>query len=910
MFRSYSAHCQGNAAVNKKPKNAAKATRTKAKITLQKKTKPAEKKISPPKKKIAVAQKKPTLSITQTLMAAREKEFPSKQTLTPTARRFRRLGEDEVFRACELDDKSVKERSKDEPNYEIISQARAVRAITVGLGVQKPGYNIYVAGVQGTGKTSVIRSFLKKTAVTQATPGDLVYVYNFKNPESPKAFELKTGLAKKLKKDMDELVESLVEEIPDALQSEEYENNVNSTVNASNEKKAKLFSELEKTAKSMNFGVKSTRMGIVTVPIMEQKPLSEKDYAELSDEQKEKIETERNSLEPEVLDFARKVRTIESETKEKLESLRSEVGDYVVSQVLTPLAKKYDDNKTIKEYLSDAKAHILENLGEFVREDNEEGEDDDEAPMAPHLKKGDAYLAYRVNIFVDNTDTKGAPIVIENNPTFYNLFGKIEKNIEYGIYTTDFKMIKAGALARANGGYLVLNAMDILRNQQTWDTLKRVLKNQKLYIEDLGEQYSILPTSGLRPEPIPLNVKLILIGSDWAYRMLYQHDEDFNKIFKIKADFDVQMVRNERNIADYINFVTTRTKVENLLPFDASAIACIVEHSSRIVDDQDKLTTRFSHIKDLTIEADFMAKERKAKAISRPDVEKAIDERFVRSALVEDHMKEMIQRGDILISTNTRRIGEINGLAVYNLGDVSFGLPTRLTCRTYRGKPGLVNIERDAALSGRIHNKGISILTSWIHAVFSKKEPIVLSATLCFEQNYSGVDGDSATLAELLLILSTVGEIPLDQSIAVTGSVNQFGEIQPVGGINEKVEGYFKICCVKGLTGRQGAMIPIQNVKHLMLNRAVREAVEAGKFHVWPVSRVEEAFELLTGFSSGEWDEKRSQFTPKSAFAKIAIALRARKDKSAEDAKKAKKDLKIKSKKPLKPAPSKKKIKR
>lgn len=839
-------------------------------------------------------------SVTLQLLSKRDRDFPFSSKLARTQRSFRRLNHDEVFRRSDIDNQMVAKNATKVPNYEIISQARAVRAINVGLGVQKPGYNIYVAGVQGTGKTSVIRGFLKKTAENQKTPSDWIYVYNFKNTESPRAIEVATGQAKKFKKDMDELVEQLTTEIPDALQSEEYENNVNSTVNTSNERKAKLFSELEKTSKAMNFGVKSTRMGIVTVPIVDGKPLSEKDYADLSEEQKEKIETERNQLEPEVLDFARKVRSIENETKQKLESLRSEIGDYVVSAAMQPLLKEYAANSAIVAYLNEAKEHLLENIEDFAEDGDDESGEEDESPVPHHLRKGDPYLPYRVNVFVDNTETKGAPIVIETNPTFYNLFGKIEKNIEYGIYTTDFKMIKAGALARANGGYLVLNAIDVLRNPQVWETLKRVLKNQKLFIEDLGEQYSILPTSGLRPEPISLNVKIVLIGSDWIYRMLYQFDEDFNKIFKIKADFDLQMPRNEDTIKDYINFVSTRTQVENLLPFDASAISSIVEHSSRIVDDQDKLTTRFSLIKDLTIEADYMAKERKAKRITRDDVEKAVDERYFRSALVQDHLSEMVTRGDILISANSRRVGEINGLAVYNLGDVSFGMPTRITCRTYKGKPGIVNIERDAALSGKIHNKGISILTSWINAVFGKKEAVVLAATVCFEQNYSGVDGDSATLAEMVLILSTLANLPIDQSIAVTGSVNQFGEVQPVGGINEKIEGFFRVCKIKGFNGRQGVIIPVQNMKHLMLQREVREAVERNDFHIWSVTRVEEAFELLTGFVSGEWDDKKQRFTPDSAFAEVDKALHPKSSdqRAKTEARKSKVSKSVGSKRP------------
>jgi lon-related putative ATP-dependent protease len=801
---------------------------------------------------------------TLALLASREKELPAGLKLTPTQRAFRRLSAEEVFRSWTVDEKLLHSKELADPHYDIISQERAKRAISLGLGVSKSGYNIYVAGVQGTGKTSVIRSFLKKTAEKQKSPLDWVYVYNFKNPEHPRAIQLPTGKATLFKKQMDELVDELSSELPGALQSEEYENKVNSTVNESNERKAKLFAELEKISKKMNFGVKSTRMGIVTVPIVDGKPLSEKEYGELSNEQKEQIETERNKLEPEVLDFARKVRAIESETKERLESLRREVGDYVVDSALDPILKVHKKNKTIVDYLSQVKGHILENLSAFLRDDDEDGEEDNPVPV--HMRKGDAYLPYRINVFVDHTDTRGAPIVIETNPTFYNLFGKIEKNIEYGIYTTDFKMIKAGSAARANGGYLVLEALEVLRNPQVWDTMKRTLKDGKLYIEDLGEQYSLLPTSGLRPEPIPLNVKIILVGSDWIYRMLYLHDEDFNKIFKIKADFDAEMPVTNKTVEDYVHFVSTRSKVDNLLAFDAEAMAAVLEFGARIVSDQERLTTRFSLVKDLCIEADFMAKERNSKRVSRQDVEKAIEERYHRSSLVEDHIGDMINRGDILLSTATRRVGEINGLAVYNMGDFSFGVPSRITCRTYAGKPGIVNIERDAALSGRIHNKGVGILTSWINATFGQKDLIYLSASLCFEQNYSGVDGDSASLAELCLILSTVGEIPIDQSIAVTGSVNQFGEVQPIGGVIEKIEGFFKVCTMQGLTGRQGCIIPVQNMKHLLLSRDVREAIEKEQFHIWPVSSVEDAFELLTGFEAGGYDPKTHGFPRGSAF--------------------------------------------
>ena len=826
-------------------------------------------------------------------------KYPTHSPLHTVAKKAAPLNLKDVYKSCRIKNALGSKISKSNLHYDIISQPRAIRAIRMGLGIEKSGYNIYVAGEQGTGKTSVIKTFLKKSSLKRSPPHDWIFVYNFANAESPRALSMPTGTAKDFKKEMDDLVDSLTEELAHAFQTEEYENAVNNKMNENNEKKSKLFSKLERQSKERSFGVKSTRMGIVTIPIVEGKPLSEKEYAELSDKEKERIEEERSHLEPEVLDFARKVRSIELATKEAIQELQSKIGDHVASNLMEELVKKYKKHKSIHEHLKEVKKHILENLDEFLPDDEHDAQGEEmELSVAPatHAKKGDPHLPYRVNVFVDNAGVEGAPIVVENNPTFYNLFGKIEKNIEYGIYTTDFKMIKAGSLARANGGYLVLQTVDLLRNPHVWETFKRIIKTQKLFIEDLGEQYSILPTSGLRPEPIDLQVKVILIGTDWLYRLLYEHDEDFHKIFKIKADFDTQMNRSEPHIEDYVKFIQTRTHVENLLPFDRSGIEKIVEFSSRIVENQDKLTTRFSLIKDVTIEADYIAKERKAKKISEDDVEKAIDEKYHRSSLIEDKIHEMIECGDIIISSGSKRVGEINGLAVYDLGDVSFGVPTRITCRTYSGKPGITNIERDSSLSGKIHNKGVSILTSWLNATFGRIEAPVISASLCFEQNYSGVDGDSATLAELCLILSTIAEIPIDQGIAVTGSVNQFGEVQIVGGINEKIEGFFRVCQIKGLTGKQGCIIPYQNVKNLMLNKEVRTAIEKGKFYLWSASKVEDAFEILTGVLAGAWDHDKKLFTPHSAFELVNAKVHkkekdeAEKEKEREEKKQKKKE--------------------
>jgi len=815
------------------------------------------------------------------------------KTMLKTSQVFKSLQTNEIYKICDSQLLKKKIKVKTDPHYDIISQARAVRAINVGLEIQRPGYNIYLAGVHGTGKKSVIHNFLKKTAEKRPTPGDWVYVYNFDEVESPIALELPTGSAKKFKKQMDEFIDALKNELMLAFQSEEYETQVNQQVNSSNEKKQKLFADLEKLAKSKSFGVKSTRMGIITVPIIDNKPLSEKDYEELNQKEKSKIESKRNKIEPNVLDFARKVRTIESDTKSRLEYLQNKLGEYVLSLTLSSLTKQYAKQKNIIHYLKKVKTHILENLCDFLPdEETRPSENESGSIVVPsHTKKTDEYLPYRVNVFVDNSALKGAPIIFETNPTFYNLFGKIEKNIEYGVYTTDFKMIKSGSIARANGGFLVLNVLDILKTPHIWETLKRVIKNQQLYIEDMGEQYSILATSGLRPMPTPLNIKIIVIGDDYTYRCLYDCDEDFAKIFKIKADFDHQMMRNEATIEDYIKFIKTRVEVENLLPFEACAVATIIEFGSRIVEDQEKLTTQFSLIKDITIESNFIAQEKRVKKITRAHVEQAIEERYHRSSSIEDRMMEYFQKKEILISTTSHRIGEVNGLAVFTLGDTSFGMPMRITCRTYHGKPGIVNIEREASLSGKLHNKGVSILTSWLHATFGKNTPINFSATICFEQNYNGVDGDSATLAELCLILSTLADIPLKQSIGVTGSINQFGEIQPIGGVNEKIEGFFRCCQIDGLNGEQGCIIPKQNVKHLMLHKQVRNAVESKQFSIWPVNTVEEAFELLTGLQAGSWLASKKRFTPKTTFETIYNKIKkpAEKPKTKGKKKKTKK---------------------
>ena len=778
------------------------------------------------------------------------------------------ISAEQTFLTCPTNVFKFKDTRVFDSSHDIISQDRAVRAINMGLGIRKPGYNIYVAGIQGTGKTSVIRSFLEKWATDSSVPNDWIYVYDFNDAETPKAIEMEPGAGRKFKKCMEAMVKNLRDVIPSALQSEDYENAVNGQLSISNEKKAKMYGDLERSARAMDFVIKSTRMGIETIPIVDGRPLSEKEYGKLSEDDRRVIEDRRTQLEPEVLDFARKVRVIEQETTLFIEGLRNDLGLKIVGDEIDPLIEENQSNKLVAEYLYDVKKHMLENLLDFV-----EAEEQSESEMTYLPEERDKFRKYRVNVFIDNTNSKGAPVIIETNPTYYNLFGRIEKNVEHGMYLTDFTMIKAGAVHRANGGYLVLNAMDIFKTPSIWDTLKRVLKNRLGFIEDMGEQYSLLPTSGLRPIPIPLDIKVILIGNDEIYHVLFDGDEDFQKIFKIKADFDHKMPRIPANINAYASFIATRTNIENLLPFAKDGISAVVEYGSRLVEDQRFLSTQYGQLKDLTIESDYVARAENAKLVTREHVEQALDLKYQRLNLTEDHLLEMVKQEDILLQVDGMRVGQVNGLAVYDMGDYSFGKIGRITCTISTTDEGVLNIERASKLSGKIHDKGIYILSSFMNALLAKGRKLGIAAAVCFEQSYGMIDGDSATVAELVAILSAIGEIPVKQNVAMTGSLNQFGDVQPVGGINEKIEGFYKTAKLIGNSKDYMCLIPHQNVPNLMLSKEVRAAVDNGDLKIFPIKSINDAFEIVTGVPLGFNDINSLNFEKGTALHTITKKL-------------------------------------
>ena len=583
------------------------------------------------------------------------------------------------------------------------------------------------------------------------------------------------------------------------------------------------------------------------------------------------IEERSQALQEKIIDYTKEIREIEKETKEILEQLDQKVALTAAGYHFDELKKTYESCQDVLDYLEAVKADILENIDDFLID-----EEDDGNPFQgifARRRTEDPYMKYKVNLFVDNSETKGAPVITADNPTYYNLIGKVEYENRMGVMITNFTKIKPGFLHYANGGYIIIQAKDILTKSYAWEGLKRALLNHKLQIENIGEHAGLVTTTSLNPDPIPLDVKVVLIGNLEIYQLLYYYDEDFRKLFKIKADFDVEMDYNLENMTRLASFIHTHCNEHNLLHFDRKAVAKIVEYSTRLAGHQDKLSTRFNQLVEIIYEADTWAKMNNADIVTDEHVEKAIKEREYRNNLYEEKIQESIDEGTILIDTEGKEVGQVNGLAVYNLGQYSFGKPVRITATTFVGRNGIINIERESNMSGKIHNKGVFILGGYLGQKFAQEHPLALTAHIAFEQSYGGVDGDSASSTELYALLSSLAEVPIDQGIAVTGSINQKGEIQPIGGVNEKIEGFYEVCKNKGLTGEQGVIIPHQNVKNLMLKDEVVKAVEEGKFHIYAIQSVEEGIEILTGMPAGKQDEY-GEYEENTVFSKVADKLK------------------------------------
>jgi lon-related putative ATP-dependent protease len=763
-----------------------------------------------------------------------------------------KLSIEELYRFCDPHIFTFNTTDDLREGKETIGQKRALHALDFGLSLHSTGFNIFILGELGTGKMTTVKSFLSKRAMQEPVPKDWCYVFNFKDPDVPVAVSLEPGEAIVFQKDMDELIKILKVEIPKVFESKEYEKQKSKILEGAQAKQKEIFSSLEEEAQEKGFSVRKTVSGLIIIPVNKKgDPLTEEEFESLDQTTRKKIDVMGKTLQEKLNDAVRIVREAEKLVKEQLARLEKEAALAAVGHLIDELKVKYRDHEKITVYLGDVKEDILDHLDDFKVQE-------EQAPALPFMRLPKAeptFTKYSVNVLINNMDCKGAPCIFESNPTYYNLFGRIEHKIQYGIAMTDFSMIKGGSLYKANGGYIVIDALDLLRNIFAYDALKRSIRNKELKIEDVWEQYRLISTTTLKPEAIPLNVKVILLGNPFLYYLLYNVDEEYRELFKVKADFDIRMDRTDETIHNYAFFISNLCREEKLLPFDRTGVAKVVEVGSRLAEHQNKLTLKFSEIADIIREASYWASKANSAVVRGDHVQEAIDEKIYRTNRIEERMREMTLEGTLIVDTEGEKAGQVNGLAVIDLGDYSFGKPSRITAKTYAGKAGVVNIERETKMSGKIHEKAILIITNYLGSKYAKRKPISLSASITFEQLYDMVEGDSATCAELYALLSSIADFPLKQGFAVTGSMDQNGDVQPVGGINEKIEGFFDLCKFRGLSGTQGVIIPRRNVKNLMLKNDLVEAVREGKFTIYPIDRVEEGIELLANISAGDLRE-------------------------------------------------------
>ncbi|MDI6719043.1 MAG: ATP-binding protein [Methanomicrobiales archaeon] len=742
------------------------------------------------------------------------------------------------------------------PLEEIIGQERALRALRFGLEIKQPGFNVYAAGAQGTGRRTAVQSFLDQIKKEKPRGSDWIYVHNFANPYEPNAIRMPPGMGEPFKKDMASFIEEAKRTLPKVFQSEEYATRRDEVLGALQAKRNELLAEMNKRAEAKGFLIQPSPAGILAIPIVGGQPLPQEEFLALPPEQREEIQRRREELNVDFRDVSRQIQEIERQGAEAVENLNREVTLYAIGYLLTHLKEKYSAIEEIPLYIEAVQKDILENLEIFLGIPQQQQQ---QAPfqiqaMLQQLQE-QVFRKYEVNVLVGHGSDEGAPVVYEQNPTYQNLFGKLEKEVQFGALTTDFTMIRPGSIHQANGGYLLLNVEDLFRSptaQFSWEGLKTALKTGKIQIEEPGERWGFITVKTIKPEPIPLDLKVALIGTPEIYQILYMADPDFKELFKVKADFDIVMDRNDENANKYADFACNLVRENSLKHLDRGAIAKVVEYGSRIAEDQLKLSTRFAAIADIVREAHFYALQEGADQITASHINRAIEEKIYRSNLVQKKIEEYIERDIFLIDTEGTRTGQVNGLSVMSVGDFAFGRPSRVTASIGIGREGIIDIERESAMGGPIHTKGVLILSGYLNNKYATDKPLTLSARLVFEQSYSGIEGDSASSTELYAILSALSDLPIKQYLAVTGSVNQKGEVQAIGGVNEKLEGFFEVCKAKGLNGNQGCLIPESNVQNLMLKEEIVEAARAGKFRIYPVKTIDEGIEVLTGVPAGE----------------------------------------------------------
>lgn len=770
--------------------------------------------------------------------------------------RIKELSYTQLKKSCDPASFKFKTTKELEPFTGTIGQARGIKAMEFGLNIDIKGYNLYLEGPTGIGKTIYARNKLEAIAKTKPVPDDWCYVYNFENPNEPIAISLPAKMGKEFTNDMAQFIENIKVEIKTAFNNQDFATEKANIEKSVEEKKIKMIEKLNKDAVRQGFEIKNTPSGIYFLPMINGKTLTEDEFNALDEATKSEFERRSVEIQKETIDVMSKIKELERKANEKMSSWQNNIALFAVSIQINELRNKYKRFAKIQTFLKDVQKDILSNLTEFIAEPQPQ-------PQMP-MPRNDVlkpWQKYQVNLFVDNSNLEGAPVIIDSNPSYYNLFGKLEYENTYGTLRTDFTLIKPGLIHKANGGYIVLQIRDLLTNPVIWDSFKRILRTKLIYVDTLKDyQMNTVAIASLKPEPIPVNIKVLLIGPSNVYYQLLNFDEDFKKLFKVKVEFDEEAPRTDANMFKIAQFIHNFCEKEKAPHFNAGAVAEVIEYCSRSVENQNKLSTQLNDITELLGEACTWAKMDGAKTVTAAYVKKAVVERIERINKYDQRLVEMIQNGTIMIDTDGQKVGQINGLSIMSIGDYSFGKPAKITANTYVGKSGIVNVEREVELSGTSHSKGVMILAAYIGEKFAQERPLSLTASLCFEQMYNGVDGDSASSTELYAILSSLSDLPIKQNIAVTGSVNQKGEIQPIGGVTDKIEGFFSICKLRGLTGEQGVMIPYQNIKNLNLNDDVIKAVKDGMFHIYAIKNIDEGIELLTGVPAGK-KNKNGEYT-------------------------------------------------
>ncbi|MBD3669314.1 MAG: AAA family ATPase [Gammaproteobacteria bacterium] len=781
-----------------------------------------------------------------------------------------KLSADALYRHCDTKTFDFKTTAELKELDGFLGQERAIEAVQFGIGIRREGYNLYALGPAGIGKHSIIRAFLEKKAAGESRPSDICYVHNFEHSQRPIALILPSGMAKRLHDEMKLLVEELLTTLPAAFESDDYRNRAQSLEESFNQKQNQALDALQAEAESHNIKLFRTPGGFAFAPLRDDEVISPTEFDKLPEDEQERIKKLVDELQDKLSDIFRQVPQWRKELIEQLKTLERETALSVVGQLIERIKQGFPEQQEIQDYLDAVQQDILENAEDFL------GQADQRQAAASLLglqqSKQRSMHRYQVNVLTDYAEDGGAPVVYEDHPTYDNLMGRIEYISQLGTLVTDFTLIKPGALHRANGGYLILDANKLLNQPYSWDGLKRALRARQINTESLYQALGLTSTQGLEPEAVPLDVKIVLVGDRMLYYLLSEYDPDFPELFKVSADFETRIPRDEGNTRLFAQLIATLLQKEEMLPMQREAVARVIEHSSRLLEDSHKLSTHMGKLADLLREADYWARDQKADIIERQHVQMAINAQIRRVDRVRDTSHEVIQRGIVMIDTEGREKAQINGLTVMQLGNFHFGQPSRITASCRLGDGHVVNIEREVELSGPIHSKGVLVLTGYLSGHYAPDVPLSLSATLVFEQSYGEIDGDSASAAELICLLSALSELPIRQSLAITGSINQHGRIQAIGGVNAKVEGFFDICRERGLTGEQGVIIPASNVADLMLREDVVEAVASGQFHLYSIERVEEAIELLMETPAGERDDK-GEFPKDSVNARVEAKL-------------------------------------